>query len=268
MLIALCSDKGSPGVTTTALALGSAWPTPVVVVEVDLSGGDLAIRLRPRGAALPEAPTLLTVATAARAHSEPDLVRRHAHGLNAHVAVVPAPIGHEQLSGVGDWRPLLDALVNSDVPVLADLGRLGADSPVWDIAIHADLVTLVGRPEPHSVIRMRDKISRMARGISAARGRPARLFPILVTPRRHGQANVRDLLAVLSDTPGGPFLAGGGCMALDPGAVRRLEAGEEPSGRLARTDLLRSARALAATVYGAAQSEPGGATTRVGERHA
>ena len=53
MLIALCSDKGSPGVTTTALALGSAWVTPVVVVEADLAGGDLAIRLRPHGAALP-----------------------------------------------------------------------------------------------------------------------------------------------------------------------------------------------------------------------
>jgi hypothetical protein len=269
MLIALCSDKGSPGVTTTSLAIGSAWPTPCVLAEVDLAGGDLTLRLRTHGDALPEAPTLLTVAATARTHREPDAVLHYAHALNARVAVVPAPIGHEQLQGVQDWRPMVDALEASEAPILADLGRISTRTPVWDIASRADLVVLVGRPDPAAVIRMRDRAIRLATELSAARGAPIRIFPLLVTPRRHGPGLVRDLLALLNDTPAGPFLAGAGFVALDPAAVRRLEAGEEPDGRLARTDLLRSSNAVAEVICEAAgpRSQPATADL-AGGRHA
>ena len=67
MFIALCGDKGSPGVTTTALVLASAWAGQAIAVEADPAGGDLAIRLHPGGSTLPETPTVLSVATAARA---------------------------------------------------------------------------------------------------------------------------------------------------------------------------------------------------------
>jgi hypothetical protein len=42
MLIGLFSAGGSPGVTTTVLAMGSVWPSPVVVIDADPSGGDVA----------------------------------------------------------------------------------------------------------------------------------------------------------------------------------------------------------------------------------
>ena len=41
MLIALCSVKGAPGVTTSALALALSWPRPVVLAELDPAGGDV-----------------------------------------------------------------------------------------------------------------------------------------------------------------------------------------------------------------------------------
>ena len=46
-VIALTSAKGSPGVTTIALALAWAWPQVapdrrVLVVDADMAGGDLA----------------------------------------------------------------------------------------------------------------------------------------------------------------------------------------------------------------------------------
>src|SRR5690242_12871160 len=41
MLIALTSAKGSPGVTTAALALALCWPRPVVLAELDPAGGDV-----------------------------------------------------------------------------------------------------------------------------------------------------------------------------------------------------------------------------------
>ncbi len=45
--IALVSAKGSPGVTTTALALSHAWPEVhperrVLIAECDAAGGDIA----------------------------------------------------------------------------------------------------------------------------------------------------------------------------------------------------------------------------------
>jgi len=45
-LIAFASVKGSPGVTTTVLALASVWPTSqhLIVAELDPAGGDLATR--------------------------------------------------------------------------------------------------------------------------------------------------------------------------------------------------------------------------------
>ena len=41
MLIALCSAKGAPGVTTSALALALSWPRPVILAELDPAGGDV-----------------------------------------------------------------------------------------------------------------------------------------------------------------------------------------------------------------------------------
>ena len=49
VIVSVCSDKGSPGVTTLAVALGLVWPGERVVLEADTAGGDLAFRLRPAG---------------------------------------------------------------------------------------------------------------------------------------------------------------------------------------------------------------------------
>jgi hypothetical protein len=42
VLLALCSAKGSPGVTVSGLALTLTWPAPVLLAECDPAGGDLA----------------------------------------------------------------------------------------------------------------------------------------------------------------------------------------------------------------------------------
>lgn len=41
MLITLASVKGAPGTTTTALALATHWPRPVILVEADLAGSSI-----------------------------------------------------------------------------------------------------------------------------------------------------------------------------------------------------------------------------------
>jgi len=249
MVVAVCSDKGSPGATTTALALAAGWPGPAVAVEADPYGGDLAIRVRTgTGAALPEAPTVLTVATAARTSPPgalPDLVARYAHRVGPQLSVLPGHLAAEQISGVANWEPFAEALASSTVPVVVDVGRLHAGSPLLPVAARADVVVVVGQAQPVSVIRLRERLTRLVAPLAAQRGSPPRLFPVLVSPSRHGRADVADLRRVLDDTPAGPLLVGVGYLAMDPAAVRRLEAGEDPTRRLARTPLLRTASALA-----------------------
>src|SRR5207244_2826784 len=45
--VAWCSAKGSPGVTTAVQLVAGAWPAgrPLLIVEADPAGGDLAARL-------------------------------------------------------------------------------------------------------------------------------------------------------------------------------------------------------------------------------
>jgi hypothetical protein len=249
MLLAVCSDKGSPGATTAALALASVWSSPAVLVEADPYGGDLAIRLRTKaGAALPEAPTVLTVAAAARTSESPALVSRYAQQINDQVSVVAGHLVAEQRGGVADWEPFAAAVAASGVPVVADLGRLHAGSPVLPVAARADVVLVVARPDAGSVIRLRERLNRLVPALAAHRGAPPRLFPVLVSPHRHGAADVADVQRILAEAMAGPLIVGTGFLAQDPAAVARLEAGENPAGRLARTPLLRTAGTVAATL--------------------
>ena len=94
-------------------------------------------------------------------------------------------------------------------------------------------------------VRVRERLIRAATDLARMRGAAPRLFPLLVSTSRHGQADVADLGAVLAETPARPFLVDAGFLAHDPAAVRRLQAGEEPAGRLARTALMRTARTVA-----------------------
>jgi MinD-like ATPase involved in chromosome partitioning or flagellar assembly len=248
MLIGLCGDKGAPGVTASALAIASAWPGPAIVVEASPAGGDLAIRLRPKGSVLPETPTVLSVVTAARGTDWTDAVANHSHGLNSTTTVVPGPALAEQFTNIGDWAPLADALSRSSVPVFADLGHLHGASATIAVAARADLVVVVSRPDIASVVRVRERLIRAATDLARMRGTAPRLFPLLVSTSRHGQADVADLSAVLAETPARPFLVDAGFLAHDPAAVRRIEAGEEPTGRLARTALMRTARVVASQI--------------------
>lgn len=248
MYVALCGDKGAPGVTSATLALASAWPGPAVAVEASPSGGDLAIRLRPKGTALPERPTVLSVVTASRAKSEHDVVSTSSHILNPSTTVIPGALLAEQMANIGDWSPLADTLATTQARAFVDVGHLHGSSPLMVVAARADVVVAVSRSDMASVVRVRERLTRLANALANARGSAPRLIPLLISSSRHGEADVGDLLGILGETAVSPFLVDAGFLAHDPPALRRLEAGEDPAGRLSRTDLLRTARAMSSRI--------------------
>ena len=245
MYVALCGDKGAPGVTSSAIALASAWPGPAVAVEASPTGGDLALRLRPRGTALPERPTVLSLVTASRGRPEGDVVSSSAHVLNPTTTVIPGALLAEQMANIGDWAPMADTLATTRARAFVDVGHLHASSPMMVVAARADVVVAVSRADMASVVRLRERLTRLATALANARGSAPRLLPLLISGARHGDADVSDLLSLLGETSVSPFLVDAGFLAHDPPALRRLEAGEDPTGRLSRTDLLRTARIAA-----------------------
>jgi MinD-like ATPase involved in chromosome partitioning or flagellar assembly len=253
MLIAVCCDRGAPGSTTTALALGSAFPEQSIVVEADPYGGDLALRCRvPGGGVLPETPTVLTVAVAARTSKGSDLVSNYAHPFTEFTRLIPGHMAAEQAGGLSDWSPLAKALHSSLTHIVADLGRIHANSPSLPIAAAADVLVVVARADMGSVVHLRDRLNRLVPAVAEVRGRPPVLVPVVVAPRRTGPQHAAEIRELLADTAAGPVTSDVGWIAWDPAGVERLEQGESGGRGLDRTPLMRSAAGVVEQIVAAA----------------
>jgi MinD-like ATPase involved in chromosome partitioning or flagellar assembly len=159
-LIAVASDKGAPGVTTTALALASVWPGPVLLAECDPAGGDLVFRFPAAdGRQLDPRRGLLSLAVAGRRDYQQQQVWQHTQKIHGGLDVLLGVTNAEQGAGLSTlWGPLgrmLAALPGTDV--IADCGRLGPEGPFYDLLAEADAVLLVTRPELGDIIRLRDR---------------------------------------------------------------------------------------------------------------
>src|SRR5262245_25103143 len=88
-LIAVAADKGSPGVTTSSVALAAVWPRPVLLAECDPAGGDLIYRLpAASGGQLDVRRGLLSLAVAARRGLQPQQVWEHTQKLHGGLDVL------------------------------------------------------------------------------------------------------------------------------------------------------------------------------------
>ena len=163
MLVAVCSLKGSPGVTTLCLALAARWTGPhqPVVVEIDPAGGDVLARFRLR-----DQPGLVSLAAAARHSRDAGLVWRHAQRLPAGLAVVPGPVGAEQaqaalreLAGAGQPTGIVrSAADRPDVVVIADCGRVDPGSPVLPVIRSADAMLLLAHARDDELAHVAGKL--------------------------------------------------------------------------------------------------------------
>ncbi|WP_233525877.1 hypothetical protein [Actinomadura spongiicola] len=262
-LIALAADKGAPGVTTAAVALGAVWPRPVLVAECDQAGGDLVYRLPAEtgddadGGVLNPSRGLLSLAATARRGLRPDQIAEHCQRLVGGLDVLVGLTNAEQAQAMTWlWRPLGRAFAGlAPVDVIADCGRLGPDSPLTDLMREADLVVLLTRATLEQVAHLRERVAALA---SDLRGGPPVGVLVLADPRdfRGSIAEVARILAGArrrqdpdaAREPPAPDVTVLGGLALDPKGAELLSG--RWGGRLDRSLLIRSAREVAGDLVG------------------
>ncbi|MGA4840280.1 hypothetical protein [Streptomyces sp. G45] len=257
-LIALAADKGSPGVTTAAVALAAVWPRRVLVAETDPAGGDLVYRsAAAHGGPLNPNTGMLSIAATARRGLVPDQLWDHAQPLSGGLDVLVGLGIAEQAAGLaGIWPTLGRAFAQlADSPtapadVIADCGRIAGDSPVVELFPHAALVLLVARTEPESLARVRDRAAALAHKLHGGpRGAAALATPligvILVADPGNSAKLVQQVNEMLMAAGTGARVVG--TLADDPTGAEQL-AGRR-RGRLDKSMLIRSARKVTADVY-------------------
>lgn len=231
-MVALISPGGSPGVTTTALALALTWPKPVVVAECDPSCGDILAGLfaghlkAPRG--------LLGVAF--EAGRGPAAI---AAELGGQLVPLDDSGGRKFLAGISDprqalglspvWPGIAIAFASLEADVIADCGRFdaGATQPLSVLA-EAHAVLMVMRPTLRQVSAARPRIDMVAQAL----GGRDKLGLLLIGDQGLRPVDVaRTLeLRVVATLPD------------DATTAKVLSDGDGRRTRLDRTPLLRSAR--------------------------
>jgi hypothetical protein len=254
-VVALTSAKGSPGVTTTALALAWVWPEVapgrrVIVVDADMAGGDIAPGYL-RGAVSSTDGLLGLVGNRSgdRAAAIWDhLIALDDEGTRLLLTGIGEPNQARSLSGV--WSTLATAFAqmgdeNPPVDVLLDLGRLGSLHEATVLRERADVVLLAMRSSLTSTASARPA----ARRLQAERGTSdddrMSLGCLVVGERQPYPA------AEIADAVGLPVTA---CLAWDPTAATVFSEGSPAGWRFDRSPLLRSVRGAASTLRAAAES--------------
>lgn len=241
MLITLTSAKGSPGVTTAALALALCWPRPVVLAELDPAGGDV---LAGYGGGRASGNGLQELIVTSRRGGLAARLPMHLMALDAdgRARLLPGLV-EPATAANADWVSLAAALAglsDAGVDVLADCGRLRAEHSPTAVLERAERTALVTRTSLRALHAARSGITELA-AISGSGHLRARLGVVVIgagEPYREGE---------IGPALGVPVF---GTLPRDPRSAAVLSDGV-PAGRLfAQSQLMRAARAFAADLAG------------------
>lgn len=248
MIVGVCADKGSPGVTTLATALAIAWPGRRLLLEADPSGGDLAFRARAAatGELLADRPGLLTLAADARGALPAEVLPHYAQATAWGVPVVVGPPGAQSYTPVRAlWPAVAQVAAAWPGTVIADLGRLQPGNPAVSLARAATAVLVLAEVSVEGLYHLRERVNELAHVL----GDPTRshnpVAVVVAAGRKDAGSAVRQVTHLLQ--AGGSPIPVAGVAAVDPVAAQQLREGQL-SKRAAAGDLLTGARELAATV--------------------
>ncbi len=255
-LVAMCSAKGSPGVTTLACVMGATWPAhrQVLIAELDPGGGDIAARF---GLSTRVGTTSFVLAcrraAAATSDTGTPLLQRHVQLLPGGLPVLASPIGADAAGTLDrELAATCDQFADSAVDVIADCGRL---VPTADgqrgILRRADAVVLVCRHDVASLAQARWAAERLAEWVPGMVSLVLRGAP----RQRADEASALLGLDVLGIVPEDSAAAGVACGAL--GAQRSF----------ARSGLVAAAAAISNRMLAVASSvHDDAAVPSVGDR--
>ncbi|MFH8368617.1 hypothetical protein [Streptomyces sp. NPDC018031] len=268
-LIALAADKGSPGVTTTAVAISAVWPRRVLLAEADPAGGDLVYRsAAAHGGPLDPNTGMLSLAATARRGLAAEQLWDHAQPMSGGLEVLVGLSTSEQSAGLaGLWPTVGHAFAGlahtaqGAADVIADCGRIGADSAVVEMFPQASLVLLVSRTEPENLARIRDRAAALSGRLHGGQRGAAQLGTPLIGVLLIAESGAGAKLAgqvndMLVASQCGARVVG--VMAHDPAGADQLNGRRR--GRLDKSLLIRSARKVVGDLhqsYGAAWAQPG-----------
>lgn len=173
MLVVLLSAKGSPGVTTTALALTmaanapaheDAWG-PALLVEADSAGGDLECWCGPHGE-----PGLLRAVTGDRSNGhvdhwrDPSVAVEVVSGVPAVLAPTTEVAATAALRSASGW--LAQSLGAVPGTVVVDIGRFAPSGldPAGGLIKAASMILIVCRPSLASVEHVRGLLLALGKG--------------------------------------------------------------------------------------------------------
>jgi hypothetical protein len=251
-MYALVSPGGSPGVTTTALALALTWPRPVIVAECDPSGGAILSGLF--AGHLPAPRGLLGVALDAGRGAG-----TIAGELSGYLAPLDDSGSRMFLAGVVDprqapglapsWPVIAAALAGQKADVIADCGRLdaGHGQPASVLA-QALAVVMIMRPSLRQIAAARPR-AELAWSLTGGNGR---LGVLLIGNRRRGAGDRGHAAGEISKVLGVPVIGSlpddaRTAAVLSDGAGRRSGLSGRPLMRAARTAGLAMSQAAART---------------------
>ena len=171
-VIYLTSVSGSPGVTTTALALTMNWPRPVVLVEADISkpSGILPGYLRGQ---MDHSRGLTPLAVQhQRGQLRPRSIWEQSILLGEDRFFVPgfSSIAAGAGAGASFWNALgatLSAIATQGADVLVDAGRFGVRDDRKALMQLADMVTLVTRPVMPDIAAVRARRQELSELLNA-----------------------------------------------------------------------------------------------------
>jgi hypothetical protein len=252
VIVAVCADKGSPGVTTLALALGLVWPGQRMLLEADPAGADLAFRLHHadsrgeggggRGVGLASEPSVLSLAVDARTGLATGSLPGYVQQTRLGVAVIPGPPTAEDHHPMRDlWPQVAREAAAWGGVVIADLGRLQPWHPALPLVQAATVVLVLARPDVEGLYRVRHRVTELGHLLSGGDDAPGVAVAVLAS-RGQSRAAVDHATRVLAASGSSAVVVG--VVAVDPSGVGALH-GRERGRRLGRSPLVTSAAALA-----------------------
>ena len=234
MLIVVGAAKGSPGASTTALALAARWPRPALLVEADPSGADLIYSLLAPGrqAMLTGQRTIMQMAASSPHAITPALVHAYTQVAEGDLRVLLGPPDPTQAGLAARCWPALARVLtnlpgtdNAPMDVIVDAGRW-SESPVHEeLAAAASQLVTVAWPtagDLRAAARLRDRVNLLTAWRGRAGAMPLRVNVVVRTPLRGaksvlGQAQrdladlklPADVLGPLGEERNPPVLLGG-----------------------------------------------------------